>query len=158
MASTVEAIENVRALRRYFQSVLDLADALGDMTSVEQALSVARLDLERTRTAVAEAITARDAARLLEQQASTAAQAIHAQACARDEEAQLDIRIKRDQAEATATQIVDTAHGQATKILDTANAELAQINAQVAIARNQLESINNQIAAAREAARKLLGG
>jgi DNA repair exonuclease SbcCD ATPase subunit len=42
MANTNEAIENVRSLARVFQSVIDLAEALGDVANVEQTIAEKR--------------------------------------------------------------------------------------------------------------------
>lgn len=45
MANITQAIENVRNLSRTFQSVIDLADALEGMASVEQAIREANIAL-----------------------------------------------------------------------------------------------------------------
>lgn len=49
MTSTQEAVENVRSLARVFQSVIDLADALGQHASVEGAIGAANAKLVKVK-------------------------------------------------------------------------------------------------------------
>lgn len=49
MANLNEAVENVKSLSRTFQSVIDLANALGDVQSIEQAISESNMRLVKAK-------------------------------------------------------------------------------------------------------------
>lgn len=65
MVDTREAIENVKGLARTFQSVIDLANALGDVADIDQAISEAQVRLVKAQKAAERGEV--EAARIIEE-------------------------------------------------------------------------------------------
>jgi hypothetical protein len=123
MADKRTAIEDVRSVARTFQAVIDLANSLDGLTSIETATQHAKVELEKLRAAADLARGTRDSA-------------LHAA-----QEADKNAASLVDQAHAKAQQIVADAEQAAKQSREQSSARAQQIEADGA---ERLESLRSQ--------------
>jgi chromosome segregation ATPase len=133
MADLNQAIEQVRGVARTFQAVIDLSEAVGQLASLEQAVSENRAALAK--------LQAENAA----EQARSADLAVQAQATI--DEANAKAEAVMQSAQAHADTLMADAQGRVDILLAGANAETETAANAVAEAKATLTSIETDIAA-----------
>lgn len=158
MADTRQAVEQVKNLARTFQAVIDLADALGNVQSVEQALNRANIELARVhndlsaaKSDLASAKAGIDAAHKEAKQ--IVADGEHAARTAVGN-AQREIESRIDSMNQSLAQI----RASQDAVKSDHKAELARVSEAVDIKRAALLEIETKIAKARAAMAEMLKG
>ena len=157
MADTRETVERVRNFARSFQAVIDLADALEGMASVQQACNEANIELSRLQKQIGMLVTTRDK----EQDALTIVRADAAQI--RDDvnvwrvaemaNAERDAeRVRHDAMQAAASIEAEIEHK-----MSAAMTQLAGINIDIETRGKELNDIEARIARAKAKMAELLG-
>jgi len=157
MANISQAIENVRSLSRTFQSVIDLADALEGMTSVEQAIreaNIALVNAQKEKESIdAELVKTKDAL-------SKAKESLKAS----EEDAITRAHQILSAAQANASHLEQAAQEQAEEIaantkrfLAQSEQELHDVEAKNAVAAQELADIEAKITRAKAKMAEILG-
>lgn len=157
MADTNEAIEKVKSLAHVFQSVIDLAAALGEATNIDQVVGESRVALTRVQ---AEVKAAQDALAMIR---TTSAETV---AKAREEADSIlaamtheveGMRAKEQQALASATAKETEANAYAQRVREAADAQVASITSGVAAKQQELADLTARIERARIKMSEMLG-
>lgn len=158
MVSTSEAIENVRSLSRVFQSVIDLADALGNVANVEQAINETHARLSQARAELTHAQAERDAARAEAADLRSQAREKVKIAAADAEQRLADAEQRAAQLLADARSSIEAEQKAADEKLAAKNAELRDCMAQTAEATQALADLEARITRAKAKMAEMLGG
>lgn len=157
MAKANEAVENVKSLARTFQSVIDLADALGEVANIDNAVNerksiIAKLDVE-IATRKDEEAAAHNAVLLLETKAKTIIS-----------EAEVVAAEIRTKATAEAAEVVAKTDAIAAKTMDNVKAvdkdlndKVSAVNALLDGKYAELQEVEAKLEKARASVAKLLG-
>lgn len=157
MADLDKALSNVKSLARTFQSVIDLADAMTQVASVEQAAreAQARLDGHRKEAEAVQGAIANARAQTAAMMSSAKAEAEKANQAT--EKARKDAQLEVETARAYAAQIRRDADEQVKTSLDAAEKKLHAINATVNARTQELSDLEARISKAKAKMAEMLG-
>ena len=154
---TYDAVEQVKSLARVFHSVIDLAEVLGEVASVEQATGEAKVFLVR-----AQAEVAAERERLADLKMQSALTIEHAEQRARNLSAKADACVANAEAAALAlreatTKTCDAEIGKAREATAAASHAVAELTAQAQHKSRELADIEAKINRAKAKMAELLG-
>jgi phage shock protein A len=153
-----EAVENVRSLARMFSSVIDLAESLGEFSSVEQAVADAKIRLVQAQREV-EAV--RVLGERLEHGAHRRVEEVETAAAAR--QARADTTLEQTQAH-TAEVLMAAEHeaqalvAEATAKRTQALSECQEMEARRNLLRAEVQALEGRLSAAKNKMAEMLGG
>lgn len=157
MVNTNEAIENVKSLARVFQSVIDLADALGDVANVEQTIAEKRALVSRANT---ELERANQAAAKATQDAKATAEHANQLIANADEYAQGALAKARTDANSMldeALKKIELEHASAQEKRTLVFSECQEMEARRNLMQAELRTLQDKIDNAKAAMAKMLG-